>query len=362
MATTEARRSRARAKTRDPVTGELLNLLQKEFPVVSRPFLALGERLGIAESEVIERVAAAKKAGIIRQLSAIFDTRRLGYKSSLVAMAFAPEDLVTGARIINRHPGVSHNYEREHPFNLWFTIAVPPDRSLEEDVQQLARLAGARETLLLPTIKLFKIGVDLDMTGTKDPARRERETPYGDLNPRRHGPPPPLTGEDKAFVRLFQEDLPLVPEPFRLLAEKGNTTEERLFALWEAFLARGQARRFAAVLRHRQAGFVANGMGVWVVPDERIDEIGTVMASFAAVSHCYQRPPRLPHWPYTLFTMVHARTKEECWSILRSMSEASGITEYSCLFSIREFKKTRVKYMVEDEYYRREGRRSRPDA
>src|SRR5437879_1484102 len=109
----------------DDLDKRLLNHVQGEFPMAVRPFMALGEALGISETEVIRRVQRLKEAEAIRQVSAIFDTRSLGYQSSLVAMRLAPERLNAAAEIINSHPGVSHNYKRNNAFNLWFTIALP---------------------------------------------------------------------------------------------------------------------------------------------------------------------------------------------------------------------------------------------
>src|SRR5439155_21294851 len=118
----------------DRIDQELLNLVQVEFPVVPAPFASLAETLGVGENEVLDRLAALKKNKIIRQISAIFDTRALGYKSSLVATR-APADRVDQvAAAISDHPGVSHNYRRDHEFNIWWTVAVPPTSSLEEHV------------------------------------------------------------------------------------------------------------------------------------------------------------------------------------------------------------------------------------
>ena len=111
---------------------ELLNAVQWDFPLEPRPFAVLGERLGITEEAVRERVARVKELGVLRQLSAIFDTRALGYHSSLVAARIDPDRVDDAAAVISAHPGVSHNYKRNHAFNLWYTIAVPPDDSLDE--------------------------------------------------------------------------------------------------------------------------------------------------------------------------------------------------------------------------------------
>jgi DNA-binding Lrp family transcriptional regulator len=156
-------------QTFDDVDKALLTEIQKHFPVGHRPFAALGEKLGISEQECLSRVARLKETKVIRQLSAIFDTRALGYQSTLAAMKVDPGRVDEAAEVINQHPGVSHNYKRNDPFNIWFTVAVPPGDSLEHVVQILHTLAKADETIILPTLRLYKIGVKLDLTGQVAP-------------------------------------------------------------------------------------------------------------------------------------------------------------------------------------------------
>ena len=139
--------------------------MQWDFPLEPRPFAVLGERLGLTEEAVRERVARVKELGVLRQLSAIFDTRALGYGSALVAAKIDPDRVDEAAAVISAHPGVSHNYKRNHAYNLWYTIAVPPGESLEDHIDVLHRESGALVTRKLPTLKLYKIGVKLDMTG-----------------------------------------------------------------------------------------------------------------------------------------------------------------------------------------------------
>jgi len=166
-----AKAEEAAAQQLDIVDRRLLDLLQRDFPLTARPFAAIGERLGLPEEEVLARVRCLKgpdKGRLIRQISAIFDTSALGYKSTLVAMQAPPDEVERAAAAINRHPGVSHNYQRDHTWNLWFTLAVPPDEALETAVQALADEAGSYPYRLLPALRVFKIGVQLDMEGPGD--------------------------------------------------------------------------------------------------------------------------------------------------------------------------------------------------
>ena len=329
----------------DDLDKRLLNVIQADFPLVSRPFQDLGMPLRLSEAEVIDRVVALKQQRIIRQISAIFDTRSLGYRSSLVAMRVQPERLDAAAAVVNSHAGVSHNYKRNHAFNLWFTLAVPPTSDFEWTVQHLHAMAGADSTRILPTLRLFKIGMQLDMEGKSGAERVEsREAGYSETR-RPSAGRDGLRLNDIAAIRELQEDIPLVPDPYRPMAERMGVSEAGLFEVAAHLSAQGYLRRMAAVLHHREAGFRANAMGVWVVPPGRAEEVGQIMRSFKGVSHCYLRPT-YPDWPYSIFTMVHWQKARDCQEIISAISQASGITEYALLYSTKEYKKIRLKYFT----------------
>ncbi|MFQ5997703.1 MAG: Lrp/AsnC family transcriptional regulator [Candidatus Bathyarchaeia archaeon] len=319
----------------------LLNIIQSDFPLDERPFSTIGSRLELDENDVLRRITTLKQQGVIRQISAIFDSRMLRYNSTLVAMRFDPARLDEGADIVNQHPGVSHNYGRNDKFNLWFTLTIPGNKSLEEEVQALEERSKPEKTLILPTIKLFRIGVNFDMTSDADPNEILDQS-----QKIRHRPPEKFSDFEIALIRELQEDIQVVPKPYQNMAERLGISTKELLDHAKAFIDAGVMRRYAAVLRHRQAGYAANAMGVWNVPDEDVDRVGPIMASFRAVSHCYQRPRYPPEWPYSLFTMVHARTSEKCREVLKSISEKTNITDYSFLYSTKEYKKERVKYFV----------------
>ena len=329
----------------DSIDKKLLNQLQTAFPLVREPFLQLAEPLEVSESEVIERINNLKKHKVIRQISPIFDTKSLGYKSSLVAAKVKPEHLEAAAEVINSHPGVSHNYERSHEFNLWFTVAIPPDSKLglEATVELLGKLAGVDSIRLLPTLKLFKIGVKLDLesdggVSMSDEPVYNQESSAVDLS---------LTEQEIRLIREVQGNLDVVSRPFDDLADRIGITVDELLDTLRRFDETGQMRRFAAVLHHRQAGFRVNTMGVWSVPEERVDSVGETLAKFSAVSHCYLRPS-YTDWPYNVYTMIHGRDREDCENILSEMANMVDIQKRTALYSVREFKKVRVKYFTPD--------------
>jgi siroheme decarboxylase len=322
----------------DEVDKKLLNEIQWSFPLAQRPFLEISKRHSISEDEVIHKISRLKQRGLIRQINAIFDTRRLGYKSALIAFSVQPDKLDDVAAQVNRHPGVSHNYERNHEFNMWFTLAIPPNESMKTVLEKMAALEGVVKYRLLPTLKLYKIGVKLDMVNN-DMEKPEPTDSVKELNPTKIM----LNEQDKDFVRELQKDLELIPEPFEKSARHLGISSEELFTRAKQYERNGVMRRFAAILRHRDAGFSANGMVVWNVPREKVDEVGYKIASFPQVSHCYERPV-YEDWPYSLFSMIHARSIQAAEAMALQISNTVQIKDYRILFSSREFKKERVRY------------------
>jgi siroheme decarboxylase len=328
----------------DDLDRKLLNLLQGSFPIASQPYAHVAELAGLPEQEVLTRTKRLLDERIIREITPIFDTRVLGYSSMLVAAKVDAENPWRAAKIINSHPGVSHNYLRDHDFNLWFTIATEPDSplGLEGTLQLLERLTGAESVRQLPTLRLFKIRMDLEMEqGTEVLAAAAEAVDY------REPEAIELSELDYAVIRATQGPMEVVPEPFAAPAAKLGVSQQQLFDALESMRERRALRRVAAILFHRRAGFSANGMGVWNVPQERILELGPRMASFRGISHCYQRPT-YADWPYSVFTMAHGRSKEECDAILDSIAEDTGIDERRTLYSSTEFKKVRLRYFTDE--------------
>ena len=329
---------------------KLLNLMQGSFPLVPRPYAEVASQAGVAEEQVLVRVQELLDDRIIRQVTPIYDTRALGYGSMLVAAKVDAENPWVPAKIINSHPGVSHNYLRNHEFNMWFTLAVERDSELGLDgtLDVLQRLTGAESIRQLPTLQLFKIRMDLEMQGdTKALASAGVAQAPVELAAQ------PYDDFDIAVIRATQGDLPVVAEPYAPAARELGVSVDRLLEQMEGMRERGVLRRVAAILFHRRAGFSANGMGVWKVPDADIAQVGPLMASFRGISHCYERPT-YEDWPYSVFTMAHGRSKEECDAVLDAIASETGITERATLYSSTEFKKIRLLYFT-DEFKRWEA-------
>ena len=204
---------------------------------------------------------------------------------------------------------------------------------------------GALVTRKLPTLKLYKIGVKLDMTG-KTAANAKAEVQPHEMPERKADmPAPDLSELERLTIGIVQEDLPNIERPFAAQAAVLGVDEQAVLDMLRSFKERKLMRRFAAVMNHRSAGFKANAMGVWAVPDEELDAIGPQMAGFAAVSHCYRRPT-YDDWPYSVFTMVHGRSARDCEATIDAIRTETGVDEYCLLWSIKEYKKVRVRYFT----------------
>jgi len=185
---------------------------------------------------------------------------------------------------------------------------------------------------------MFKISVKMDTTGKAAKKERVKKRTSIDIE---------LDAKDIAIIKGLQKDIDIVSEPFANLVEQLNLTYEEIFARAKRLKDAGVMRRFATILNHRKAGFNANAMSVWEAPEERAVEIGEQLASFSAVSHCYLRPS-YPNWKYNLFAMVHAKTQEESEELIKEMAKETGLTNYTKLYSTKEFKKQRIVYFNPD--------------
>lgn len=323
----------------DSVDQKLLGLLQARFPLTSKPYAELGLSLGVGEDEVIHRIEEMKKKGLVRQISPVLDARRLGYKTTLVAMRVAETRLDRAAKFLTEHPGVSHAYEREHQFNLWFTLAVPDTADIDAELLQLADIIEAEAAFDLPTVKVFKLRTYFSSDEDDQP-----EVPAGtpdDIACQSVY----LSPVDRRVINELQQDLPLTSQPFAEMSARLGIDEENLLALCQSLMSRGIIRRFGASVNHRGVGFTANAMTCWVTPAEKAAIIAEKLVPLKQVSHCYERKTN-ELWHYNLFAMIHGHNREFCQGIADKVSAETGFTHYVLLFSTREFKKTRVMYRV----------------
>lgn len=322
----------------DNVDRKLLNLIQTDFPLTPEPYADLALRLGTGFDEVIRRIERLKEKGIIRLIGPVLDSRSLGYHSTLIAMKVNNADLEKAEQVIAAHPGVSHGYERDYQFNVWFTLALPPASDIESELAKLVRATGAENAFSLPALKIFKIGAYFDMDDDEETTPLVHRKSV--LNKRIE-----LSVTDRLIINELQQNLTLVATPFSAMAVRVGIEIDQFLAGCRSLQDRGIIRRFSASIDHRNAGFIANGMSCWIVPPHKIETTGKQLASLKEVSHCYERETNRM-WHYNIFAMVHSRSRELCRNVTEKVAEEIGIIDNILLFSTKEFKKTRVKYLV----------------
>jgi siroheme decarboxylase len=314
----------------------LLNDFQRGFPLCAAPYAAIAQALRASEDEVIAMLRRLIAEGIVGRVGAVFRPGSVG-ASTLAALAVPPARLADVARRVSAHPGVNHNYEREHRFNVWLVASAP-------DKERLAALLAAieRETVLpvisLPLQREYHIDLGFDLDGA--PATRVAvEAPAA-------GEPLALDAEGARLVAALQEGLPLVHRPYRALAERAGLPaeagESRVLATLAEWLREGHVKRLGVIVRHRALGFVANAMAVWDVPDADVDGVGAALAREPRVTLCYARARALPAWPYNLFCMVHGRDRADVEAVLDRIAARLGLRRYphARLFSRAAFKQT----------------------
>lgn len=333
----------------DNIDRKLLDVMQDSFPLVSQPYREIAASLGTSAEDVIFRLKKLRETGIIRRMGAIFDSKKLGYCSTLCAMEVPDQRIDEVARIINEYTGVTHNYVRDYEYNVWFTITARSRPELNRIMAEIQEKSGLHNLIDLPATRMFKIRVRFSMMAedsglkTQDPRYETQDSGQEEVA---SYPDTGVSELEKHIVRELQGDIPLLQRPFKSIADKIGIEEEELLAKLRELKDRGVIRRLSAILRHRNLGISANAMGAWRVPEDRAEEVGTKMAAFSQVSHCYQRPTR-PGWPYSLFTMIHGRTAKDCEQIAESISQDTGIKDYRLLYSTREFKKVSMRYFTE---------------
>ncbi len=363
----------------------LLNNWQRGFPLSNRPFVHVGQAEGATETEVIEVFAKGLQRGAISRIGGVW-APGVGGAALLCAMAVPPERLEAVAALVSAHPGVNHNYEREHALNLWFVItgtgAEPLDQALTA-IESETALPVTRLKMVRPY--RIDLGFDLHRPAVGGSAIRQR--------------PPRVDAADRALAALVEAGLPmvsrqasnvgvrtaldvrggvadlantsgiggdqrlatnaddgtpiqhlrpdatLVAEPFTHWADQLGVPTANVLARIQAWLDAGTLRRFGLVVRHHELGFGANAMTVFDLPDEQVDAFGERLATQPGITLCYRRE-RAPGWRYNLYCMVHGRSRDETLALLHAAIAAAGLAEQprQVLFSRRRFKQTGARY------------------
>lgn len=329
--TTQALRAEPSPDTGTTLHARLLNHWQRGFPLTDRPFAQLAQVEGAVESEVIEALRALLARGAISRIGGVW-APGVGGAALLCAMAVPPGRLESVAAIVSAHPGVNHNYEREHAFNLWFVITGTGAESLQQALAAIETDTGLR-VVRLKMVRAYRIDLGFDLHA---PARA------GSAIQRR---PPRVAGAERPLAGLVEAGLPLIPAPFSAWADALGSSTEAVLGQLQAWLDAGTLRRFGLVVRHHEVGFAANAMTVFDIPDDQIDACGEHLATQPGITLCYRRE-RAPEWPYNLYCMVHGRSRESTLATLDAAIAGAGLGDWPrrVLFSRRRFKQTGARY------------------
>jgi len=331
------------------VQNEILKVIQAEFPIDLQPYAALANQLGSSDEEVITQIKHLKAEGIIRRIGAIFNAAHLGYVSTLIAAQIPTDKINDFVADVNTLPGVSHNYGRQHEFNIWFTLTMESMEKINQTVAHLRTKYHLDKIYNLPALKLYKIKVNFT------PGRQLDAPPDFDENNESEQPPleitsstPPddLSARQIDLIRQLQQDLPVIREPFHQIANTINENPNTVLTQIKDWKKKGLIRRFGASVKHQRMGFTANGMVVFDIEPERLDTIGSLLARYRQVSHCYHRPSA-PDWPYNLFAMTHCRSERQLQKLVQEMVRQTNPRQYDILLTTTEHKKTNVKYFTE---------------
>lgn len=320
---------------------ELLQLLQDNFPVEKRPWANLGKILGIPEEEVLSRIQRLSSDGFIRKLRTILDAKKLNTCSSTLMAMKVPEEKMEGVvNVVNEYMSVTHNYRREHDYNLWFTVTTCGSKDLGSTVDEIIRRTGIPEhdILDLPTTSVFKIDVRFKFTngGLKAMNGNYNGNTNGNTNVNN------ADAINKAIIRTTQEKIPLVNEPFAEIAKETGISQDEVIARLNELISVGVIKRLGISVNQRKIGIVANAVVAWKVPQEQVKRVGNMLSAYREITHCYERVTVPGKWEHNLFTVIHSYNRESVEETARMMSEAVGISDYLVMFSNEQFKRTSV--------------------
>jgi DNA-binding Lrp family transcriptional regulator len=325
--------------------------LQAGLPLVSRPFARLGRGLGLSEQDVLAVAAAALSDGRARRLGAIFEPTRLGYASTLGVVTVPLSRVAEAAQTLTELPGVTHCYRRRllagpaggraWP-NLWFTLQAPI-RGLPAAWAEARRRLRPWRPVSLPARRRFKIRAVFG-----DPAVPGRQVAPPAEHQARDWPAQRLSAAAWRAVGALQGSLPIKPRPYAAAAADCGLSEQAMLALLRRWRREGVLRRVALVVRHQRLGFGANALAVWDAPSQAVAGAGRILARRSDVSHCYERWPA-PGLPGNLFAMFHAGATPALLAAFRQAERQAGLSDGVLLASVREYKKTSLRYSQRNE-------------
>jgi DNA-binding Lrp family transcriptional regulator len=319
---------------------EFINLYQGGFPLQERPFQVVADALGSTEKNIIEIVEKLDQEKLISRFGPLYDAARIGGGLTLAAMTVPEGRYQMVTETVNRYREVAHNYRREHELNMWFVLATEQPEALHEVISSIEKATGLK-VLNFPKQQEFYIGLWLQLSSdgkhSTVPVPDQVQKPVMDQGHDYH-----LDDTDRKLISATQAGLPVEASPYKNIADSLGLTQDDVLQRLRNMLCSGVIRRIGAVPNHYRLGLTANGMTVWDVPDNKIEQLGKLIGQLDFVSHCYQRPRHLPVWPYNLFAMVHGHSDDEVKDKVKKIEAllAKNCSSYETLFSSAILKKT----------------------
>ena len=320
----------------NPLETSIVNQLQGGFPLDSQPFARAAAVLGCSELALLQGLDGLLQRQVLTRFGPLYQIERMGGCFVLAALAVPPARFDEVAAAVNSLPAVAHNYQRTHKLNMWFVLAAASQAGISAACSAIELLTGLT-VHAFPKQREYFVGMRFTVGG---------QAAVGQLSAGRTSKDdshtPPLDEDDWRLIRATQAGLPLVAQPYRQLADSLQLPEDMVLARLGSMLEQGVIRRIGAVPNHYAIGYRANGMAVFDVADELVDELGQQLGALDCVSHCYRRPRHLPHWPYNLFAMVHGGSRravrEQQGQLLQLLGPACR--RHALLFSTRILKKS----------------------
>ena len=311
----------------------LIENWQRNFPLTTRPYEVIASSLDMREADVIAALDRLIRLGIIARIGAAIRPNTVGV-SQLAAMRVPAQRLEAVAEIVNREPGVNHNYEREHDINLWFVMTGASQAELQSAVARI-RSASGLDVITLP----LERGYFIDLGFPISPSAKGRHIkPKYDCDPALA----PISPDDidRRILGHIEEGLPRTARPFAGIARAAGLSEADVISRLSRLVAHGIITRFGLIVHHRKIGISANAMAVWDIDDHDVDRIGALFAAVPAVTLCYRRPRRLPEWPFNLFCMVHGRERPAVLAEIDALNRLAKLRSrpHAVLFSRRCFR------------------------
>ena len=321
-----------------PLELTLIDRWQHDFPLVERPFEIVGRSAALEQAETIRFFRSMRDCNVISRIGAVVRPNTVG-ASTLAALEAPPERLGEVADLVSQESLVTHNYEREHLLNLWFVIAGADADAIATTIRRIKKRTGL-DVVDLPMLRAYHLGLGFSLRAAAP--RRRASDRVAEYFPK---------AQDRKILAAIEDGLPLVERPYQVVADELQLCEADVIARLEHLVAAGVVTRFGCVVRHDKLGYKANAMAVWDIPDATVDTVGGLFARHPSVTLCYRRPRHPPVWPYNVFCMVHAKSRDDAFAVIDeiNLQADTGLNRQAVLFSKRCFKQRGALFSVSAE-------------